>query len=114
MSRIMKLTFFAKKGTRVDDKGNVQTYWTYNTRLTKKDGTQEYATVIAKDDCKLPRHEQCPINVKVKVPEHGSRSEKQWKSDDGTKSGTNVLFFCSEWEPDLDNPFVDKSLDDYI
>ena len=54
----MQVTIFAKK--RNTKEGKV--FYTYLTKLTKKDGTEVTASVKFRDECGSPKPDHCPCN----------------------------------------------------
>ncbi len=104
----MKITIFGKKRKTEDGK----TFTTYSTKLKKKDGTEQYASVKFIEDSNRPKYDDLPLNIII--PKEGSSlGKRRWESEDGEKSGFNYTLFIEEWEVDFENPFVDHSLDDY-
>ena len=102
----MLLTVFAKKRTTKDGKP----FYTHVTKLTKKDGTEVYATVKFSDGLESPKPDACPCNIEVDKA-HANLTHKVETGDDGNVYERNTL-----WVKDYEFSkikYVDNSLDDF-
>lgn len=111
----MEITLFSKKRTTREGK----VFYNYLSTLTKKDGTQVLCTVKFRDDCGMPKPEQCPMNILVDK-DHCNLSVKKFtrqvtdpESGEITQEeGMSNTLWISMWLPG--GPYVDHSMDDFM
>ena len=102
----MEITLFAKKAQTNDGRS----FYRFLSRLTRKDGTIQPVTVKFSQDCKLPKGEECPMNIKVDKA-NANLAENQYMDE---KTG-ETKFSYTLWVKDYKagSPYVDSSLDDF-
>ena len=102
----MIVTVFSKKKTTNDGK---KTFYTYFTKLTKKDGEVITANVKFVDgECEVP--DAFPCNIIIEKTS-ANLSVKNETADDG-KEYTNRTLWVKGYT--MGAPYVDTSLDDFI
>ena len=102
----MEITIYAKK--RKNSEGN--SFFSYLTMLTRKDGTKQTVSVKFREKCGNPKPEQCPMNVKFDKGD-ANMSTSEFIREDTGEVGTSYTLWVSAWEPGA--PFVDHSFDDF-
>ena len=102
----MKATIFAKKRTMETGK----TFYSYITRLVKKDGTDLVATVKFRDECGAPRPELCPLNIEFDKAK-ANLAPRNYINKDGLEE-TGYTLWLSEWKEAAEK-YVDHSMDDF-
>lgn len=103
----MILTVFAKK--RTTNEGKV--FYSYLTRLTKKDGTEITTTVKFRDTCGNPKPENCPCNIVVEKGSCNFNSKEIVNESTGEIIVSNTLW-VSEWRNG--ERYVDTSMDEFM
>lgn len=102
----MEITIYAKKRTTHEGK----TFYTYLSKLKRKDGTEQGVSVKFRDDAGAPKPENCPMNVKFDKG-HANLSKHEFAREDTGEVGVSYTLWISRWEQGT--PFVDHSLDDF-
>lgn len=102
----MEITIYAKKRTTNEGKS----FYSYLSRLTKKDGGVQTVAVKFRDECGAPKGEKCPVNIKFNKSDANMVTHEFEREDTG-EIGTGYTLWISAWENGL--PFVDHSLDDF-
>lgn len=103
----MEISVFAKKRTTSEGKS----FYSYLSRITKKDGTELPVTVkFREDSCKPVPPADCPCNIIINK-DVSSLSSKKFETEDG-QTGIGYTLWVGEWE--LGGEYVDHSLDDFI
>lgn len=100
----MKLTIFAKKRRTKDGKP----FYTYLTRLKKKNGEEDVVSVKFTDDFK-PSPNDCPLNIEVDKEKANLSVKTVIVNDEDYLSKT---LWVKEYKTS-DEVYVDRSLDDY-
>ena len=101
------ITIFAKKRTTKDGK---KTFYSYLTKLTKKDGEEVVATVKFPEDKDMDE-KLCPCNIDVEK-EDINMSSKTITDDTTGKTFESRTLWVKDWTMSA-TPYVDTSLDDY-
>ena len=101
------ITIFAKKRTTKDGK---KTFYSFITKLTKKDGNEVVATVKFPED-NAPDVESCPCNIDVER-DAMNLSSKTITDDATGKVIDSKTLWVKKWNMSA-TPYVDTSLDDY-
>lgn len=102
----MEITIYAKKRTTHEGK----TFYTYLSKLRRKDGTEQGVSVKFRDDAGAPKPENCPMNIEFDKSNANLTKHKFTREDTG-EVGTSYTLWISRWEKGT--PFVDHSLDDF-
>lgn len=102
----MEITVYAKKRTTTEGKA----FWSYISRLTRKDGTVQAVSVKFRDEAGNPKPENCPMNIKFDKRD-ANISTRDFVREDTGETGTSYTLWVSRWEQGI--PFVDHSLDDF-
>lgn len=100
----MKVTIFAKRIKKHDG----TSFTGYVTKLTRKDGSEQYARVRFNQDVQLPR--EFPAVIIIPAGKANLQQQDLTK-DDGT-TYTRYTLWVSGWDPSGEK-FVDHSLDDF-
>lgn len=103
----MMITIFSKKRTTKDGK---KTFYTFITKLPKKDGTSDVVTVKFPED-NAPDTDACPVNIEIPTGK-ANLSSKTITDDETGKSFDSKTLWVKDWTLS-DVPYVDTSLDDY-
>lgn len=102
----MEITIFAKKRTTKEGK----VFYTYLTRLNRKDGFEETSQVKFKEPAVAPKPELCPMNIEC--DKHSMNMSKKILTD--TETGeiieSRTLWIGAYKEG---TPYIDHSMDDY-
>lgn len=101
-----ELTIFAKKRKSDDDK----TFYSYLTRMNKKDGESITVSVKFRDECGHPSPSKCPCNIVVDKSNMNMATSKYKREDTGEESISYTLWI-EKWEEG--KPYVDTSLDEF-
>lgn len=101
----MEITVFSKQRTTQEGKK----FYSYLSRLTKKDGEVITVTVKFRESCGLPDGKQCPMNIQFDKKD-ANYSVKAVELADGSPAESRVLWL-SQWEPGT--PYVDTSMDEF-
>lgn len=106
----MKLTIFAKKRTTEDGK---KSFYTYFTKLNKKDGTEITSSVKFREDCGQPDGKACPMNIVVdKSDANFNEKGITYEDKDGNvQDAIERVLWISDWKEG--EPYVDTSLDEF-
>lgn len=102
----MEITIYAKKRTTTDGK----TFFSYLSKLTRKDGTKQTVSVKFRDECGSPKPEKCPMNIKFDKGDANIATYEFTREDNGDIC-TSYTLWVSRWEHG--DMFVDHSLDDF-
>lgn len=102
----MEITIFAKR--RQTMKG--QTFYSYLTTLTRKDGTPCTCSVKFLEPAETPDPIECPMNIVVE-PHDVSMSKEKYTDKDGTEKYSHKLWVRAYKQG---SPYVDKSMEDFI
>ena len=102
----MKATIFAKKKKSKEGRE----FYSYFTKLTKQDGTEETISVKFQEDIK-PKGENCPLNIIFDKADANISTKTLIKEDGQVFEDKNLWIKKFEEDPEK---FRDKSLDDYI
>lgn len=103
----MQIVVFAKK--RNTKEGKV--FYTYLTKLTKKDGTEITSAVKFRDDCGVPRPETCPCNLIIEKGDCNFSTKATTNEETGEIITSNTLW-VNQWS--VGDPYVDHSMDDFV
>ena len=103
----MQITIFAKK--RNTKEGKV--FFTYLTKLTKKDGSEITSTVKFRDECGNPKPDKCPMNLIVEKTDCNFSSKASTDEETGEIRTSNTLWI-NNWKEG--EPYVDHSMDDFV
>lgn len=106
----MKIAVFARKTE--DSKG--KKFYTYSTRLTKKDGSTESVGVAFREECGAPDPKKCPMNIVVDRKNANLAERHRQVTDRATGEVVERVFktlWVSDWKEG--EKYVDHSLDDY-
>lgn len=102
----MEISVFAKKRTTKEGK----TFYSYLSRLTKKDGEELPVTVKFREEtCKAVPATDCPCNIVVDKAA-SSLSKSKYETEDGATAFSYTLW-VGAWE--YGGEYVDHSLDDF-
>ena len=101
----MKITVYAKKRSTKDGK----TFYTYISKLPKKDGSTVTASVMFPEDNK-PKPDACPCNIEFKH-ENANLDRKTDVAEDGNVYERNTLWL-KKFEFSAEK-FVDTSLNEF-
>lgn len=107
---IMTLTVFAKK-RQVTEDGKARIFYTYLTKLTKKDGTEITTAVKFPEDCPAPKADICPCNIDVER-QNMNYNEKTETNEDGVSFVSRVLWVKKYSLSDVE--YIDHSMDDFV
>lgn len=102
----MEITVYAKKRTT----GEGKVFFSYLSRLPKKDGTVQTVSVKFRDDAGNPKPEKCPMNVIIDKHD-ANLATKDIVMEDSGEVVTSYTLWVSAWREGA--PFVDTSLDEY-
>lgn len=101
----MNITVFAKKKQTKDGK---KTFFTYFTKLTKKDGDTVTANVkFVEDSCAIPETFPCNLIIDKSLCNLATKTET---AEDGHEY-VNKTLWVKGYE--MGEPYVDTSLDDF-
>ena len=103
----MQITIFAKK--RNTKEGKV--FYTYLTKLMKKDGSETTASVKFREECGSPKSDHCPMNIIVEKTDCNFSSKATTDEETGEIRTSNTLWINAWREGD---PYVDHSMDDFV
>ena len=103
----MQITIFAKK--RNTKEGKV--FYTYLTKLTKKDGTEVTASVKFRDECGSPKPDQCPCNIVLEKADCNFTTKTSIDEETGEMRSNHTLW-VNNWTKG--EPYVDHSMDDFF
>ena len=103
----MNIVVFAKK--RNTKEGKI--FYTYLSKLTKKDGTEVTCAVKFRDECGAPRPEVCPCNLIIEKGDCNFSSKASVNDETGEILTSNTLW-VNKWE--MGDPYVDHSMDEFI
>ena len=103
----MQITIFAKK--RNTKEGKV--FFTYLTKLTKKDGTEVTASAKFRDECGSPKPDKCPMNILLEKVDCNFNSKATTDEETGEIRTSNTLWI-NNWKEG--EPYVDHSMDDFV
>lgn len=102
----MQITVFAKK--RHTEEG--KTFFSYLSKLVKKDGTEVTTAVKFREDCGQPRGESCPCNIIVEKGDCNFSTKCITNEETGEIITSNTLW-VNRWE--MGDPYIDHSMDDF-
>lgn len=102
----MELAVFAKKRTNKEGK----TFFSYLSRLKRKDGFEIPVSVSFRQECGQPKAERCPMNIVVDKKNANLASNEYLDPTTGEIKISYTLW-VSAWRQGKD--FVDTSLDDF-
>lgn len=103
----MEITVFAKKRTTSEGK----TFYTYLSKLTKKDGSDIMTAVKFREEAGKPKPEACPCNIIVEKNDC-NLSVKHIISPETGEQIDSYSLWVSAWNPGSE--YVDHSLDDIM
>lgn len=104
----MEITVFAKKRTTKD---NTRTFYSYLSKLTRKDGTEQTVTVKFRDECGAPKPDACPMNIIIEK-DKCNMSKKDFIYDETGEVGTSHTLWVTAWEQGAE--YVDHSMDEFM
>ena len=102
----MEITIYSKKRTTHEGK----TFYSYLSRLTRKDGSHQAVSVKFRDDAGNPKPENCPMNIKFDKGDANLTTREFTREDTGEECLSYTLW-VSRWTEG--EPFIDHSLDDF-
>lgn len=102
----MEITIYAKKRTTAEGKS----FWSYLSRLTRKDGAELTVSVRFRESAGNPKPEECPMNIVIE-PGYANLSTRKYTREDTGELAESYTLWVTDWEPGI--PFVDHSLDDF-
>lgn len=102
----MEITVFAKKRKAY----NGEEFYSYLTRLPRKDGTEITMSVRFRDECGSPKPDKCPMNVIIEKTD-ANISTKTYVREDTGEMATSYTMWVSAWKEG--SPYVDHSLDEF-
>lgn len=102
----MKITVFAKRRTTKEGKK----FYTYLSKLTKKDGTEITASVRFNEG-ESPKTEFCPMIIEVDKTKCNLSTRKITNEETG-EIRTNYTLWVKDWKKS-DEEWVDHSMDDF-
>ena len=103
----MQIVVFAKKRNTKEGK----LFYTYLTKLVKKDGTEVTTAVKFRDVCGEPRPEVCPCNLIINKEDCNFSSNIINNEETGEIITSNTLW-VNKWE--MGDPYVDHSMDEFM
>ena len=103
----MEISIYAKKRSTKEGKA----FFSYITRLTKKDGTEVSAAVKFRDTCTAPRPEDCPCNIIVEKDSCNFSSKTITLESTGERIASSTLWVSAYAKG---SPFVDHSMDEFF
>lgn len=103
----MQTAIFAKKRTNSD--GRV--FYTFLTRLTRKDGTEVTAQVRFRDPAPQPEPDACPMNIVFERPD-ANFTTKDIVNEETAEVVTSNTLWIKKWTQG--EPYVDSSMDDFV
>ena len=103
----MQITVYAKKRQTQEGKN----FFSYITKLTKKDGTEVTTSVKFREDCGQPKGDQCPCNIIVEKGDCNFSTKTIVDEETGEALQSNTLW-VNNWR--MGDEFVDHSMDDFI
>ena len=103
----MEVTVFAKKRTSKEGKK----FYTYLTKLTRKDGTTLTTSVRFTEACGAPKSDTCPINIVLDKGDCNLSTRSFVNPDTGEEFEVYTLW-VNKWQ--VGSPYVDTSMDDFI
>lgn len=102
----MELTIFAKRRTTNEGK----TFYTFLSKLKRKDGTEQIASIRFRDEAGSPKPENCPMNISVDKKDANLTTSNYVNEVTGEVSNYYTLW-VSKWKEGA--TYVDHSLDDF-
>lgn len=102
----MQVTIYAKKRTTKDGKK----FFSYLTKLRKKDGSEVSASVKFREDCGQPDPKDCPMNITFNKGDANFSSKEMVNEETGEVFISNTLW-VNNWEEG--ERYVDTSMDDF-
>lgn len=102
----MEITVYAKERTTSEGKS----FYTYLSKLKKKDGTELTSAVKFRDVCGQPIPERCPMNIKFDKKDANLACREFANAETG-EVGLSHTLWISKWEEG--SKFIDHSLDDF-
>lgn len=102
----MKITVFAKKRTSKDGRE----FYTYLSKLTKKDGTEMTVACKFPDELK-PKADECPLNIEFDKSSANLDHKTEVDKESGEVYERNTLWI-KKYDKSKEK-YVDKSLDDF-
>lgn len=102
----MKLTLFAKKRTNKEGKH----FYTYLSKLTKKDGNEITVSVKFRESCGSPKGDECPCNILV-TKKDCNLSENTYVLEDTGEIATSYTLWVNNWT--MGEKYEDDSLNDF-
>lgn len=102
----MEIPVFAKK--RNTKEGKV--FYTYITRMTKRNGDEITATVKFREECGAPDIKKCPCNIIIHKGGCNISKEEYIVEESGEVKEKNILWVNS-WENGSE--YVDRSMDEF-
>lgn len=103
----MEISIFAKKRNTKDGK---KTFYSFITKLPKKDGTSDIVNVKFPED-NAPNVDDCPLNIVISKGK-ANLSSRTIIDDETGKTFDSKTLWVKDWEISS-TPFVDTSLDEY-
>ena len=104
----MKAEIFGKKRQTEDGKK----FYTYLTKLKKKDGSEVTVQVKFREECGNPKKLPCVINFDKKDANYNERTETYTDSETGEeKTVTRREMWVTNY---TEHEYIDKSMDDFI
>lgn len=101
----MEITIYAKKRQTADGKS----FYSFLSRLTKKDGEVITVTVKFRESCGIPDGKSCPMNIRFDRKD-ANYTVKAVELADGSPAESRILWI-SDWEEG--SPYVDNSMDEF-
>lgn len=102
----MEITIYAKKRSTTEGK----TFYSYLSRLPRKDGTELTVSVKFRDEAGNPKPEKCPMNIQFNKRD-ANLAKHEFVREDTGECGMSYTLWISAWEQGTE--FVDHSLDEF-
>lgn len=103
----MEITIFAKKRTNKEGKP----FTSYITTLTKRTGEKLTCSVKFHADCKMPKAEECPMNIDV-TKEDCNLAQKQYTDEKTGEVKYSATLWVKGYKPG--KPYIDTSMDEFF
>lgn len=103
----MQVTIYAKK--RNTKEGKV--FYSYITKLTKKDGSEVTTGVKFRDECGAPKPDQCPCNIVLEKGDCNFSTKNLTDEETGEVLQSNTLW-VNNWTKGEE--YIDHSMDDFV